>query len=291
MDSRLLLLLPLATFFLGMELPARAAVAMPRQNPMAFTPPQWDATFTIAAQLPLGERIGLWADLLAVDSVYKADPLGEGPGAVPDPDPLVDLTNVDCVTYVEQVYALAVSPNRQAFDSLLQRIRYRDARIDFRWRNHYTVADWLPANAWFLRDVTADVGAGHLHDMTKIISRTAFFAGKGLARYADIPDEILTTQYIPRGEAAAVASKLRTGDMIILLVSTPGIEAGHVGLLRHKAREAQIQHASLSAKRVVTSALLPYLNGLPERFVGFKIARPSLGAPASSPAPSNQPHE
>ncbi|HEY3417375.1 MAG TPA: N-acetylmuramoyl-L-alanine amidase-like domain-containing protein [Armatimonadota bacterium] len=290
MESYRLLLLPLAVLFLGMVIPAHAAVAMPRQNPACFTAAQWTATFTLAAQLPLSERIGLWADLLAVDSVYKADPLGEGPGAAPDPDPLCDFAHVDCVTYVEQVYALALSANRDGFDGLLQRIRYREGQINYRWRNHYTVADWLPANAWCISDITEEVGAGHLRSMTKTISRKTFFAGKGLTQYADIPDEVFTTQYLPRADAAAATGKLKTGDLIIFLISTPGIEAGHVGLIRIKGNTAYLQHASLTAKHVVTVPLESYLKDMPDRFLGFKIARPT-GTADVSPAPSNPPQK
>jgi len=251
---------------------AHGEVSVPRQNPSAFMPKQWDGLFAMADQLPLPQRIGLWADLAAVDAIYVGDPLGEGPGAVPDPDPLNDFAHVDCVTYVEQVYALALSTDYTQFPDTLRRIRYKDGRIDYRRRNHYTVADWLPANAWFIRDVTGEVGAGVTETMHKTISRGKFFGDKGLKQYADLPDEAAETDYIPRDKVEQVLPKLKTGDLVIFVVDTPGIIAGHVGLIRNPG-VVSVQHASLSDKRVMISPLADYVRSV-KRFVGIKVARP-----------------
>ena len=213
------------------------------------------------------------AERTAQGAIYTADPLGEGAGTQPDADPLLDFAHVDCLTYVEQVYALTLAPDRAHFADTLQRIRYRDGQIAYRWRNHYTVADWLPANAWFIRDVTDAVGAGHLRTMTKTIDRGKFFAGKGLKQYADLPAEEVTTSYLPREQAAAILGKLQTGDMIIFVISTPGIIAGHVGLLRVERGVVCVQHASPTVKGVITLPLLDYLHQAPSRFLGFKVAR------------------
>jgi len=243
-------------------------------NLTTFSAAQWSDAFTRGNELPLPERIGFWAEMAARDTVYVAGPLGEGEGKLPDTGPLHDFRHVDCVTFVEQVYALALSHSRAEFDEQLRRIRYQDGQVDYRRRNHYTVSDWLPANAWFIRDITAHVGA--TQEMTKTISRAHFFAAKGLTQYADIPDETATTSYLPRAQAATLAGQLRTGDLIIFVVATPGIIAGHVGLIRMQHGVAYLQHAGMAAKKVVTVPLRDYLRTLPERFVGFKIARPYL---------------
>ena len=251
---------------------SRGEITVPRQNPAVFTAKQWTGLFATIAELPLPQRIGLWADLAAVEAEYVADPLGEGPGNGPDPDPLSDFARVDCVTYVEQVYALALAQDYAQFPDTLRRLRYRDGRIDFRWRNHYLVSDWLPANAWFIRDVTAEVGA--TQPMTKTISRGKFFAGKGLTQYAGLPDEEQTTRHIPRDQVEQALPNLRTGDLVIFVIDTPGIIAGHTGIIRHPSKIPHVQHASLNAKRVVTVPLTQYLKDAPKRFVGIKIARP-----------------
>ncbi len=170
--------------------PAFAAAA---ENPAAFTAAQWAAAFATANPLPLPRRIALWSDLIAVDATYVFGPLGEGPGS--------RLTLARCTIFGMWIVlpiwsksiALALSRSYAQFPAILQHIRYKDGQIDYRWRNHYTVADWLPANAWFLHDVTEHVGAGLTCPMTKTISRSAFFARKGLTQYRNIPDEQCTT--------------------------------------------------------------------------------------------------
>jgi len=251
---------------------AHGEVSVPRQNPATFTAKHWEGLFTAAAELPLGQRIALWADLAAVDAVYVGDPLGEGPDAKPDDGPLCDFARVDCVTYVEQVYALALSPDYAQFPDTLRRIRYKDGQIDYRWRNHYAVSDWLPANAWFIRDVTGEVGAGVTRIMRKTISRAKFFGDKGLKQYADIPDEAAETEYIPRDKVEEVLPKLKTGDLVIFVIETPGIIAGHTGIIRNPG-VVSVQHASLTDKKVVISPLVDYVKSV-KRFVGIKVARP-----------------
>ncbi len=252
---------------------ARGEALLPCGNPASFTTKQWGAAFAVTGELPLTRRLALWADLAALNAAYVADPLGEGPGGTPDPDPLCDFAHVDCVTYVEQVLALALAPDYAHFPDILRRIRYRDGKVDYRWRNHYTVSDWLPANAWLLRDVTDEVGAGTTATMTKTIARGKFFAGKGLAQYSDLPEEQATTSYIPRERVKNVLPLLKTGDLAIFVIDTPGIIAGHVGLLRVRDGIVLVQHASLTAGRVVTVPLADYLTAAPTRVVGVKIAR------------------
>ena len=253
--------------------PARSAVSIPEENLSALTPLQWDSLFTLASGLPLSQRVAFWGDLAAIDTRYVLGPLGEGSGQTPDAGPLHDFAHVDCLTYVEQVYALAQSRSYADFPAVLQRIRYRDGRVDFRWRNHYTVSDWLPANVWFIHDVTDEVGAGLLHSMTKTISRAKFFADKGLPQYGNIPNETMTTQYIPRAKVHQMLGKLHTGDMVIFIIDTPGIFAGHVGFIRVKDGTVYLQHAGQIARKVQTLPLLDYLKIAPARTVGCKFAR------------------
>ncbi|HOS43418.1 MAG TPA: DUF1460 domain-containing protein [Armatimonadota bacterium] len=266
---------------------AIAAGGGPRTNPAAFTAKQWEGLFTTVGAAPLGQRIAIWADLAAVDAVYAADPLGEGPGAVPDGDPLCDFGRVDCVTYVEQTLALALAKDQAGFAETLRRIRYKDGAVDFRARNHFFVSDWLPANAWCVRDVTAEVGGEAVKTMEKTIARKAFFAGKGVN--TDLPDEQAATPYIPRDAVGAAVQRMKEGDIAIFVISTPGIIAGHVGLLRVKNGVLQLQHAGSAEGRVVTAPLERYVRGLPPRFVGMKVARPGEPAPVQEGAPRGGP--
>lgn len=253
--------------------PLTAAVNMPLINLSAATPAQWDALFTQAATLAPAQRIAFWADFTAVGAVYSPDPLGEGPAAEPDSDPLCNFAHIDCVTYLEQVVALANSNDNTQFMTKLQAIRYRESQIAYRWRNHYFVSDWLPNNGWLLQDISESVGGDKCQTMTKTISRATFFAEKGLPDCQDIADETHTTSYIPRDKITQIIPKLRTGDVVIMVINKPGIIAGHVGLIRNTAPEMSLQHASSLGKKVLMQPLLEYLKNAPDYIVGCKFAR------------------
>lgn len=253
--------------------PLSAAVNMPLINLSAATAAQWTALFTQAAMLAPAQRIAFWADFAAVGAVYSLDPLGEGAAAKPDSDPLCDFAHVDCVTYLEQVLALATASDNTQFMSKLQAIRYRESQIAYRWRNHYFVADWLSNNAWLLQDISEAVGGELCQTMTKTISRASFFAEKGLADCQDIPDETITTSYIPRDKIAQIIPNLRTGDVVIMVIDKPAIFAGHVGLIRNTAPEMSLQHASSRGGKVLMQPLLQYFKTAPDYIVGCKFAR------------------
>ena len=75
---------------------------------------------------------------------YGGDPLGEGPGARYDQDPLLRDDAFDCTTYVETVLAGALASSAEEVEALLTRIRYHAGRVDYRLRNHFTSLDWIP---------------------------------------------------------------------------------------------------------------------------------------------------
>lgn len=206
---------------------------------------------------------------------YRLDPLGEGPSAAPDPDPLVCHTAVDCQTFVEQVLAEAIASRPSDMLPLLTRIRYRDGVIGFGTRNHYMVTDWLPRNRWCLRDVTGLLGVKKVRAMEKVIDRGAFFRARGapeLARHA--APERSRSLYIPRGAVQGMMQQIPNGAVLILVQDRPGIIAAHCGLAVRQGNGALLfRHASQRRRRVVDEPLTEYLRRAPARIVGLKVCQ------------------
>ncbi len=73
-------------------------------------------------------------------------PLGEGPNAPYDQDPLYRFDTFDCTTYVETITALALSATESEFMYHLNQIRYKDGIVDYTLRNHFPSLDWIPNN-------------------------------------------------------------------------------------------------------------------------------------------------
>lgn len=174
--------------------------------------------------------------------------LGEGPAAKYDRDPLVDFSRADCMTFCEQILALAISRNYEEMFSHLLRLRYRGGEVGFVTRNHFTHADWAPNNAWLLADATLAIGGKHCAAMTKTIDRPAFFRkfsvpDSELAGVA--PAQSMTIHYVPAEHLPAVKDNLRGGEIASIIQKTPGIFSAHMGfIIRDRYDNVLFRHAS-----------------------------------------------
>lgn len=192
--------------------------------------------------------------------------LGEGPSGLIDKDPLMDLARVDCMTFCEQTLAMAVSRTYQDFFQNLQKIRYRDGIIDFKMRNHYTIADWLPNNAWLLEDATELIGGPLCRSMTKTIDRLKFFRTMGCADLSGIPSaRSMTVRYIPKEDLLDAEEHLRGGEIVSMISHREGIFSSHMALIARDRQGGTIfRHASRSAGEVVDESFAEYVRKIQE---------------------------
>lgn len=247
----------------------------------------------------LSARIAIYSEV-AKGTPYALFCLGEGPNAKYDRDPLIDFTRADCVTFTEQILAMAISDNYENMFNNLQRIRYHRGAIDLRTRNHFTHADWVPNNAWLLQDVTAAVGGKHCREMTKTIDRRKLLSDLGVpeSEQAEIPPaETMTIKYIPEHSLLAVQDSLQTGDLFSIIQSMPGIFSAHMGLIiRKEDGEVYCRHASSrrETKQVVDeplSAMVAQLQANQKRVgMAFLRVKPDFN-PAAQPVPPQTGHE
>lgn len=200
-----------------------------------------------AKESNLISRLAVYSER-AKGTPYSLFCLGEGPTAKYDRDPLVDFSRADCVTFVEQTLALALSSNYEQMFANLLRLRYNNAEINFTTRNHYTHADWAPNNSWLLADVTAEVGGSLCESMTKVIDRPAFFRKLGVEeselKNVQAPQQ-MTIKYVPTASLAQIKNKLQSGDLVSLVQKMPGIFSAHMGfIIRDEYGNVLFRHAS-----------------------------------------------
>lgn len=209
---------------------------------------------------------------------YENGPLGEGEAGGPDPDPRVDFSRADCVTYLEQGLALALVPPAAAGEEddlldALDAIRYRGGEVDFAARNHYMVADWIPANSWLLRDVTAEVAGDRLVEERRTIDRAEFLRGQG-AEPRPGRDDVreIVVGIVPVDALAEVDPRLEAGDVILWVGGVEGIFVLHTGLaVRGPAGELLFRHASSRAGYALEQPFAEYAEGT--RYRGFVVLR------------------
>ena len=214
----------------------------------------------------------------ALGTPYKLGPLGEGENAPYDRQPLINLQQVDCVTFCEQSLALALAPNYRDAVKILQKIRYQHGEIKMECRNHYFMADWIPNNRWLVEDISALLpGAVPLE---RTISHKTLFENQGFQGIqVRQPNRTLQIKYVPEDQLEKVLPRLKSGDIGVLIQNRPGIFAAHTGLVIRKGQEVFLRNAtSLQPEQVVDTPFSALIQALKksERLIGMSFARPRL---------------
>jgi hypothetical protein len=124
---------------------------------------------------------------LFVETPTGLNPLGEGQGI--DPNPLFSLKKFDCTTFVETNLAIAFAKDAQDVPMVMNKIRYRDGKVDFFKRNHFMVSDWIPANSknGFVTNITEKIAQdkAELRNEKKVLNKTIWF----FHRVIDLSDQ------------------------------------------------------------------------------------------------------
>ena len=201
---------------------------------------------------------------------FVLGPLGEGRGR--DADPLWRWDAVDCVTFVEQVLALADARSLTEAEAQLQRIRYAHRIVRYGERNHLMEPAWLPNNIrkGFVRPITKQVAGADVRFLWRR-ERAADGIRDVALPYLPIAAALAHQREIPSATVFFVAR--RWGHPVSDHVS-------HVGLLIRKNGELYARHASAIHGRVVDEPFATFLRD--ERrslrrwpVVGLELAEPS----------------
>ena len=231
------------------------------------TPAQIDSALGALSQCPdLASRIDeISARFLG--EPYVQDPLGEG--KPPDADPTIDLRHVDCVTFVEETIALALSKRYADARALLQRIRYQGSEIEFTERNHFTEAQWLPQNLrkGFLADVTRAVSGAKTRSTTMRFDDATWrrFPAWRKKLGANAPRGTFEMDYVPANVAWRLADRFPNGSVVVVLRAprrSAPTRISHMGLIVWKAKHPFVRHASRRHGKVLDVALRPWLRSL-----------------------------
>jgi hypothetical protein len=201
---------------------------------------------------------------------------GEGACARYETGPLMNLRQMNCMTNCEIVLAFSLSDFYEEMFNVLQHIRYRYGLISMETRNHYTMADWLPANEWCLQDVTESAGGEDALPLTRTISHSSFFAGKGINDLPHMmPDREVTIHYVPLAMLPRHEEALQSGDIVSLIQDKPGIFSAHMLLIIKKDGKTYFRHASSSAKKVLDQPFAGYIAGLQKskKYMGMSFMR------------------
>ena len=222
---------------------------------------------------------------------------------------VINFRGLDCVTFVENVFALSrfsrgdfgagVDPEalladrgsaERAYEILLAEHRYRDGTLNgYPSRLHY-FTDWIGDNErrGFVRDLTAELGGVEDGEPIDFMS-THTDAYRQLAdpdnlRRVRLAETRLTSAgraYLPEDRIAAAASDIQDGDIIAATSTVSGLDVAHTGLALWVDGELRLLHAPLVGEAVQISEV-----PLADRVLrisgqdGIIVARP--GIPSNS---------
>jgi hypothetical protein len=234
----------------------------------------------ISGQEPAGQQRVMMLARKTIGQPYHLGVLGEHPFELYDRDPLYCLSASDCVTFVEQTFAMSLSSGWNEFFQTLQRIRYKDGRIGILTRNHFTEADWNINNAWLLEDVTKAIAEGHVEKMNVRIDRRAFFDKLGVA--CDAPVQQVEDHYIATSRVRAICEHIQDADVIEFVRRCgSSVWIGHMGIAAKNKCGVTVIHSAEPAVR--EEDLISCLSCRPN-FVGIKVLRPRFdGSRLSKP--------
>jgi hypothetical protein len=178
---------------------------------------------------------------------------------------VVDLTGLDCTTFLESTLALAqcIKEGKTSFKDFqneLTFIRYRDGKIDkYPSRLHY-FSDWIFNNQQkgIIKDITKEIGGKKIKFNVSVMTANLNYY-KQLQQHPEfIPvikkqEEVINSRdyyYIPEDEIGNIENKIKTGDLIALTTNNKGEDIGHVGFaIKLEDGRIHFMHAPMAGKK------------------------------------------
>ncbi|MFA6334802.1 MAG: N-acetylmuramoyl-L-alanine amidase-like domain-containing protein [Bacteroidales bacterium] len=179
---------------------------------------------------------------------------------------VIDLQELDCTTFVENVFALAMTVksrdlNFDNFCNQLRWLRYREGVInDYTDRLHYT-SDWIYTNQHkgIVKDVSRRAG-GERIDFNLYIMSSNTDQYKQLKGKEDLINKVKAKEseinsrkhfFLPTDKIDINAKRIHSGDMLGFVTTIPGIDISHVGIIYKEGDKLTFIHASSTQKKVV----------------------------------------
>ncbi len=203
---------------------------------------------------------------------------------------VVDLSGLDCTTFLETSLALARCIKKgktdfRDYQNELTFIRYRNGKIDkYPSRLHY-FSDWIYNNQQkeIVKDITKEIGGIQIKFNLNFMTENPRYYKQLEANPEFIP--VIREQekeinkrnyyYIPKAKVESVENKIETGDLIAITSSVKGLDINHVGFaIRMEDDKIHFLHAPLVGAKVqiTPEPLHEYLNKI-KKHTGIIVLR------------------
>jgi hypothetical protein len=239
--------------------------ALPRGNaPTGAIPEGILEAARRSSRWPLPERMKAVSEPM-LGRPYARDPLGEGEG--PDPDPRARYDAFDCLTFVEETLALALSADPSHAALIRRQLRYGDRQPSYATRRHFMELQWIPGNIadGFLVSTADRYGEVERRERDLYPEVWRRWGSRRLFKLRDEEFPIGTMQLdiLPLETAIEVAENIAPGSLVLEVHhDRPGVPiwTTHVGFVIEGADQKLFRNASRrSAMRVRDEPLVEYL--------------------------------
>ena len=180
---------------------------------------------------------------------------------------IVNLSELDCMTFVENCIALSravqhPAPDYEHFVRELKKIRYRDGIINgYTSRLHYTT-DWINNNIEknTIEDITYALGGKKFKPNVSYMSTNPNLYPALRKNRQDVETMVEIEKrinqrsnyfFIPRSEISKKATLIKSGDIICFTTQLPGLDISHIGIAYWNKKQLSFIHASTKAKKVI----------------------------------------
>lgn len=237
------------------------------------------------SEKPIGDVIvEIGKSFLGTD--YEAHTLEKG-----DKEELIiNLSGLDCYTYMESLVALArsIKSGNTSFDyytKQIEELRYRNGLMgDYTTRLHYA-SDWLfdVSSRGFVKDITKELGGTEFDINVNFMSThpDSYKFLKGNDEYikaiAETEKEIneRTYYYIPQDEIEKIESEIQEGDLLLFTTSIKGLDIAHNGIaVKLDDGRIHVMHApQVGSKIQISEKPLPDYVRAVKKQNGLMVAR------------------
>jgi hypothetical protein len=244
-----------------------------------------DARLAQLHEMPFSERLEHLSGVF-LGTPYGELPLGEGSG--PEPWPRWRLDKVDCQTYVETVLAMANAKGLAEAKHILDDIRYK-GEPSFENRNHFTEAQWLPANlekGYFTDEVPVIDGRAPTETLTLVHSQWSKVPIlRRLAGISNLPDGKYHVRYLPLDELRSHVKSIESGTIIMVVREyDPNriVRISHMGFVIKTGKGWMVRHASTGPEHAVIEQPFGEYVGKMSSFKKWKVVGFALALPVDA---------
>ena len=173
----------------------------------------------------------------------------------------LDLSGLDCVTFVENTMGLIYSKDINDYFKTLQKIKYYNSKVSYESRNHY-MSNWLEYNAknGYLDVVTEDLGVPVTREMTRTMNVLS-----------EIKPFEIKFKYIGKEFVEKAETKLKNGDIILFVSSNVNVDYAHLGIINNRKGNCLLRHAKYKKHVLDDLPVSEYIRN--KSFPGIVVAR------------------